>query len=110
MTILGVLGLHRDYNSAFSKGQVETVKNGYSVSFQVDGHSFIFVLDKNYNLLSDSYIIGKNRVTNTYSNFRTVDGITMPFTETSGNGKEKVTFTYQSVEINKTLNTNWKEM
>jgi len=106
---IGVMGLQQGTNAAFSKGTVQAVKNGYAIGFQVDGHTFVYVIDKNYTILGDSYMIGKTKLTNTYSNNRTVDGITLPFTNTTTSGKNKLTLNYQSIEINKALATNWQQ-
>lgn len=107
---VGVLGLMRKYNSAFARGTVEATKNGYLVGFKVDGHTFTYAVDKSYNLVGDSYQIGKSNQTNSYSNNQTISGITMPFTTVSSSGRNKVTLNYQSIEINKPLSTNWKEL
>ena len=105
----GVLGLQQRYNAAFGKGKVEATKDGYSVGFEVDGNTFIYFLDRKFNILGDSYQIGNSKQTNTYSNHKTVNGLTMPFTTVSSNGKNKVTINYQSIEINTPLATNWQK-
>ncbi|RYF24478.1 MAG: hypothetical protein EOO42_05725 [Flavobacteriales bacterium] len=107
---IGVLGLQNKNNSAFAKGNVQATKDGYAVSFQVDEHQFVYLLDHNYNIIGDSYQIGKNKQINTYSNNKTINGIKMPFTTVTSDGKIKATLQYKSFEINKPLNTNWKEL
>lgn len=107
---IGVLGLQHQNNAAFAKGIVKATKEGYSVEFQVDGHEFVYLLDRNYNILGDSYRIGKNKQTNSYSNNRTVDGVKMPFRTITSDGKTKVTLNYQRIEINKPLSTSWQQL
>jgi hypothetical protein len=43
---VGVMGLQQGTNAAFSKGTVQATKNGYAIGFQVDGHTFVYVIDK----------------------------------------------------------------
>ncbi|MNK34403.1 hypothetical protein D3C87_529090 [compost metagenome] len=105
----GVLGLQQQNNSAFSKGTVAATKDGYSVSFEVDGHRFVYLLAQNYRILGDSYQIGKKKQINTYSNVKTVGGIKMPFTTIASDGKNEVTLNYKSVKINEPLATKWSE-
>lgn len=107
---IGITGLQQKNNGAFSKATVQTNKDGYAVAFQVDGHNFVYLLDRNYNILGDSYQIGKKKQINTYSNNQTINGIKMPFTTVTSNGDSKVEINYKSIEINKPLNTNWDEL
>ncbi|MFA4871013.1 MAG: hypothetical protein WC623_22635 [Pedobacter sp.] len=107
---IGVLGLQQQNNAAFARGIVKATKEGYSVEFQVDGHEFVYLLDRNYNIVGDSYQIGKNKQINSYSNNRTLDGIKMPFRTITSDGKSKVRLNYQQIEINKPLPTTWKEL
>lgn len=107
---IGITGLQQKNNGAFSKATVQTNKDGYAVAFQVDGHNFVYLLDRNYNILGDSYQIGKKKQINTYSNNQTINGIKMPFTTVTSNGDSKVEINYKSIEINKPLNTNWNEL
>ncbi|EDM37674.1 hypothetical protein PBAL39_14654 [Pedobacter sp. BAL39] len=106
---VGVLGLQQKYNKAFAQGKVMANKKGYSVGFQVDGNTFIYVIDKDYNIVGDSYVIGKNKQINAYSNNRTIAGIRLPFTTISSNGTNKITINYQSFEANGTLDTDWSD-
>lgn len=107
---IGITGIQQKNNGAFSKATVQTNKDGYAVAFQVDGHNFVYLLDRNYNILGDSYQIGKKKQINTYSNNQTINGIKMPFTTVTSNGDSKVEINYKSIEINKPLNTNWNEL
>ncbi|WP_231424098.1 hypothetical protein [Pedobacter sp. Leaf250] len=107
---IGVLGLRKQNEAAFSKGIVKATKDGYAVSFGVDGHTFVYIVDSRFNILGDSYQIGNKKQINAYSNNKTIGGIKMPFTTVSGDGKNKITINYKSVEFNKPLSTNWKEM
>lgn len=106
----GVLGLQQKNNAAFSKGTVTATKEGYAVSFKVDGHSFVYLIDDSYRLLGDSYQIGKKKQINTYSNVKTVGDIKMPFTIVTSNGTDKITLHYKNVQLNEPLATNWKEL
>lgn len=107
---IGITGIQQKNNGAFSKATVQTNKDGYAVAFQVDGHNFVYLLDRNYNILGDSYQIGKKKQINTYSNNQTINGIKMPFKTVTSNGDSKVEINYKSIEINKPLNTNWDEL
>ena len=106
---IGVLGLRQQYNKAFAGGTVEAYRNGYQVSFQVDGNKFEYLIDADYNIVGDSYQIGNSKQSNTYSNNRTITGITMPFTTIASSGKNKITLTYTKFEVNVPLDTDWKE-
>mgnify|MGYP003575775030 CR=1 FL=1 len=106
----GVLGLNKKNNAAFSKGTVAATKDGYSVSFVVDGHQFVYLLDSDYQILGSGFQIGTTKQSSTYSNFKTVGGIKMPFTTVTSDGKNKLTMKYQSIKINEPLATNWKEL
>ncbi|RYG14298.1 MAG: hypothetical protein EOO07_16905 [Chitinophagaceae bacterium] len=106
----GVLGLQQKNNVPFSKGTVTATKDGYAVAFNVDGNSFVYLLDRNYNILGDSYQIGKKKQINTYSNVKTVGDIKMPFTTATSDGTNKVTLRYKNVKINEPLATDWKEL
>lgn len=106
---IGVLGLQAQNNAAFSKGTVKAIKEGYSVTFKVDGHDFMYMIDRNYDILGDSYLIGNSKQLNSYSNNQTVSGIRMPFKTITSDGKNKVTLNYKSITINQPLNTTWKE-
>ena len=105
----GVLGLREINRSVFSKGTVQQTREGYRVGFEAGGHKFNYFFDNNYNLLGDSWEIGKQKQANSYSNNRMVDGIRMPFRTVSSSGKNKVIIIYKSILINKPLSTNWKE-
>jgi len=105
----GVLGLQQKYNTAFGKGKVEATKNGYAVGFEVDGNTFVYLLDKDYTIIGDSYQIGKSKQMNSYSNNKTINGVTMPFTTISSSGEKKVKINYQHIDINKPLATAWQE-
>lgn len=107
---VGLTGLQQKNNAAFAKGTVKANKDGYAVAFQAGGHNFEYLLDRNYNILGDSYQIGKKMQINTYSNNKTVNGIKMPFTTVTSNGDTKVEINYKSIEVNKPLNTNWREL
>ncbi|WP_113651970.1 hypothetical protein [Pedobacter namyangjuensis] len=107
---IGLTGLQQKNNVAFAKGTVQANKDGYAVAFQAGGHNFEYLLDRNYNILGDSYQIGKKMQINTYSNNKTVNGIKMPFTTVTSNGDTKVEINYKSIEVNKPLNTNWREL
>lgn len=106
---IGVLGLQTQNNAAFSKGTVKAIKEGYSVSFQVDGHDFMYLIDRNYDILGDSYVIGNSRQVNSYSNNQIVAGIKMPFKTITSDGKNKVTLNYKSITVNQPLHTSWQE-
>lgn len=106
---IGVLGLQAKNNAAFAKGIVKATKEGYSVAFQVDGHTFVYLIDADYNILGDSYQIGNSKQLNNYSNNRTVEGIKMPFKTITSDGKNKVTLNYKSIEVNQPLKTTWQE-
>lgn len=106
----GVLGLSKKNNAAFSKGTVTATKDGYSVSFAVDGHQFMYLLDHHYQLLGSGLQIGTTKLSSTYSNFKTVGGVKMPFTTLTSNGKDKFTMRYNSIKINEPLNTDWREL
>jgi len=106
---IGIMGLRQQNSATFAKGTVAATKQGYSVSFQVDGKQFVYLLDRNYQLLGDTYQIGDKKETRIYSNFKTVDGIRMPFTTVTSNGKLKLKMNYSSVKINDPLQTNWAE-
>lgn len=105
---IGVLGLQIRNNSAFGSGTVKTTINGYSVAFAVAGHQFIYLLDRNYNILGDSYQIGNKKQINSYSNNRTISGVKMPFTTTASDGKNKITLNYKRIDINTPLATKWQ--
>ncbi|WP_316736792.1 hypothetical protein [Pedobacter aquatilis] len=106
---IGVLGLLQKNRAAFCKGKVQATKDGYLVEFQVEGYQYTFHVDRDYNLLSDSYQIGTSTQSNRYSNNRTTDGIKMPFRTLSTSGKNSIVINYESILINKPLTTNWKE-
>lgn len=106
----GVLGLHQKNNAAFSKGKVAATKDGYSVSFEVDGHQFVYLLDDNYQLTGSGFQIGTTKQSSTYSNFQTVGGIKMPFTTVTSDSKNKLTMRYKSIKMNEKLATDWKEL
>lgn len=106
----GVLGLHKNHQVAFSKGKVAATKDGYSLSFDVDGNQFVYLLDRNYQLLGSGFQIGKRKLNATYSNFKTVSGIKMPFTTVTRDAKIKLTMNYKSIKMNEPLNTDWKEL
>ncbi|MGV3545508.1 MAG: hypothetical protein ACO1N4_00495 [Pedobacter sp.] len=97
-------------SAAFGKGKVEATKNGYAVSFEVDGNQFVYLLDSNYQLLGSAFEIGKTKQSSTYSNFKTVGGIKMPFTTVTSDGKNKLTMRYESIKMNEALQTDWKEL
>lgn len=105
----GVLGLREINRAVFSKGTVEQTRAGYRVEFEAAGLKFNYFFDNNYNLLGDSWEIGKQKQANSYSNNRIVDGIRMPFRTVSSSGNNKVIIIYKSILINKPLSTNWKE-
>ncbi|RYG17631.1 MAG: hypothetical protein EOO07_10665 [Chitinophagaceae bacterium] len=107
---IGITGLSQKNNAAFAKGKVQSTKDGYAVAFEVDGHKFVYLLDRDYSILGDSYQIGKLKQMNSYSNNKQVGRITMPFSTVASSGDNKVELNYKKVEINKPLNTNWKEM
>ncbi|SOD14318.1 hypothetical protein [Pedobacter xixiisoli] len=107
---IGVLGLQEQNNSAFSKGRVSATKDGYAVSFEVDGNQFVYLIDSEYRIIGDSYQIGKKKQMSTYSNIKTVGGIKMPFTTIASDGKNKVTLNYKSMKINEPLATKWSEL
>jgi hypothetical protein len=106
----GVLGLLKKNSAAFGKGKVEATKNGYAVSFEVDGNQFVYLLDRNYQLSGSAFEIGKTKQSSTYSNFKTVGGIKMPFTTVTSDGKNKLTMHYKSIKMNQALQTDWKEL
>lgn len=106
----GVLGLHQRNNAAFSKGKVVANKNGYSISFEIDGNQFVYLLDRNYQLLASSFQIGKRNQSSTYDDFKTVGGIKMPFRTVTSDGKNKLTMQYKSIKMNEPLKTNWAEL
>jgi hypothetical protein len=106
---IGVLGLQTKNNAAFSKGTVKAIKEGYSVSFEVDGHDFTYIIDPNYDILGDSYVIGNSKQFNSYSNNQTVSGVRMPFKTVTSDGQNKVTLNYKSIKVNQPLNTSWRE-
>jgi len=106
---IGILGLQQKNITAFSKGAVTANSKGYHVEFKVDGHTFIYLLDKNYQIVGDSYLIGNKKQINSYSNNKTIDGIKMPFNTIVSDGNSKVTLTYQSIKFNTPLATTWSE-
>lgn len=101
----GVLGLSQKYNSAFAKGKVEAIRAGYSVVFEVDGYAFVYLIDKDYRIIGDTYQIGNCKQIHSYSNNKTINSITMPFSTTSSNGISNITVNYQTTEVNKPLAT-----
>lgn len=105
---IGVLGLQKRNNSAFANGIVKSTGNGYSIAFAIDGHQFIYVIDRNYNILGDSYEIGSKKQINSYSDNRTTSGIRMPFSTTASDGKNKITLNYKRIDINTPLATKWQ--
>lgn len=107
---VGILGLQKSRNKAFTTGQVKAVKNGYQVTFQIDGNTFGYLIDKEDNIVADSYKIGTISQTKAYSDHKNIGGILVPFKTTATDGKNKVSIVYRSMEVNVPLETDWKVM
>lgn len=107
---IGIFGLQQKFAATFAKASIQQTENGYSLSFKVDGHLFTYLIDEKYRIVGDGYQIGANKLINSYSNEKTIDGLSVPFTTTSSNGKQKITIDYKSFELNKPLKTDWMEV
>lgn len=102
----GILGLRQSQINAAAIKSVKPVQNGYAIVCEQNGKNYAFILNNDYRMVASADQTAQVTNTSAYTDFRTVNGILMPFKELNTAGTQKFTVQYQRFEINPSLPDN----
>ena len=96
----GILGLRSSAISRMQTLQVKRLGANTSVVARLDGKEYIYLLNEQGQLIGDGSRIDGKMQTSVYSDFRTVDGLLLPFGEFLQINGQKLQLRYTQYEIN----------
>ncbi|GAB4002434.1 hypothetical protein GCM10028807_60980 [Spirosoma daeguense] len=106
----GISGLHTQRQSLLQKGEVEVLKNGgYALTYRKDGVPIKLILDSKYRVVGEEVPSEGKTLKIEYENFRTVNGVLLPFTEVQSQGSQKNTIKLTDYSINELNEADWAE-
>ena len=99
----GLLGLRKSAINSMSVSSIKQTDAGYTIVAEQDGQRHGFVIGSQSRLIASADQAGKTPTTSAYSDFRTINGILIPFTEVNTSGGQRVSVQYQKFSINPSL-------
>lgn len=95
----GLLGLRKQEIEAATLKEVKNSSAGYTIHTQREGKQYLYLLNPQSQVLAVGDNAGQTVSTSVYSDWRTVQGVLLPFKEVSSAGNRKVTILYQQYEL-----------
>ncbi|GAB3711076.1 hypothetical protein GCM10027592_48300 [Spirosoma flavus] len=106
----GISGLHTQRQSFLQKGEVKALKNGgYALVYQKDGIPLKLILDNKYRVVGEEVPSEGKTLTVQYADFKTVNGLLVPFSETQSQGSQRNTIKLTDYLINELTEEDWAE-
>ena len=99
----GILGLRSSVIARMQTLEVKHLGANTSVMARLDGREYIYLLNDQGQLIGDGSKIDGKMQTSVYSDFRTVDGLLLPFSELLQINGQKLQLRYTQYEIDPSL-------
>ncbi|RYY61840.1 MAG: hypothetical protein EOO05_04985 [Chitinophagaceae bacterium] len=95
--------------SKLTSGQVSAADGNYILTYTVDGTEFAMMVDPQFRVISEGRKVNGQMQVNRMSDFRTVGGILVPFTEKMTDGKTEMKVAINDFSVNGVAEADWKE-
>ncbi|WP_234733915.1 hypothetical protein [Tellurirhabdus bombi] len=106
----GFSGLHAQRIATLQKADVEALDNGgYELSYTQDGARLKMILNSKYQVVGEEVPSDGKTLKVTYSDFRSVKGVLLPFREKQINGSQKIEVKVTDYFINELEEKDWAE-
>ncbi|MBS1663745.1 MAG: hypothetical protein JST68_22060 [Bacteroidetes bacterium] len=102
----GILGLHKKLSSYFLTGKVSKSGDDYLLTFFINNHKLIYLVNSAYEMKGNAYTINETPNVSVYKKFTQTSGITYPSVTESSDGKATIVVTTTAIEFNPVLNEN----
>jgi hypothetical protein len=96
----GILGLRKSQINATSVKNVKPSKSGLTIVCEQNGKNYAYSLSREGRLIASAEQQGESTNASAYTDFRMVNGVLLPFNETTTTAGQKQAIQYQSFEIN----------